>query len=162
MNTFVVVVLINLFILIGGKLLYNIVVIFAIHQHESGACYTEWCCCLVAQSCPTLCDPVDCSLQGFSVHGISQARILEYGIINTCGSWKSLCVLPCSCWFLCLEQLLSFLSGIFISVRFKTNSISPWSPLSPSALLSPDTGRCPFLAFMTHVFLLSRHALTWC
>ena len=32
--------------------------------------------CLVAQSCPTLCNPVDCSLPGFSVHGILQARIL--------------------------------------------------------------------------------------
>jgi len=31
----------------------------------------------VAQSCPTLCDPMDCSLQGFSVHGIFQARVLE-------------------------------------------------------------------------------------
>ena len=29
---------------------------------------------LVAQSCPTLCDPMDCSLPGFSVHGILQAR----------------------------------------------------------------------------------------
>ena len=29
------------------------------------------------QSCPTLCDPVDCSLPGFSVHGILQARVLE-------------------------------------------------------------------------------------
>ena len=32
----------------------------------------------VAQSCPTLCDPVDCSLPGSSVHGILQARILEW------------------------------------------------------------------------------------
>ena len=31
----------------------------------------------VAQSCPTLTDPVDCSLPGSSVHGIFQARILE-------------------------------------------------------------------------------------
>ena len=29
--------------------------------------------CPIAQSCPTLCDPMDCSLLGFSVHGISQA-----------------------------------------------------------------------------------------
>ena len=29
------------------------------------------------QSCPTLCNPMDCSLPGFSVHGILQARILE-------------------------------------------------------------------------------------
>ena len=33
----------------------------------------------VAQSCPTLCDPMDCSLPGFSVHGIFQARVLEWG-----------------------------------------------------------------------------------
>ena len=33
---------------------------------------------LVAQSCPTLCDPMDCSLPGFAVHGILQARILEW------------------------------------------------------------------------------------
>ena len=34
--------------------------------------------CLVAQSCPTLCDPMDCSLPGSSVHGIFWARILEW------------------------------------------------------------------------------------
>ena len=33
--------------------------------------------CSVVQSCPTLCDPMDCSPPGFSVHGIFQARILE-------------------------------------------------------------------------------------
>ena len=32
----------------------------------------------VAQSCPTLCDPMDCSPPGSSVHGILQARILEW------------------------------------------------------------------------------------
>ena len=31
-----------------------------------------------AQSCPTLCDPMDFSLPGSSVHGILQARILEW------------------------------------------------------------------------------------
>ena len=30
------------------------------------------------QSCPTLCDPMDCSPSGSSVHGIFQARILEW------------------------------------------------------------------------------------
>ena len=34
-------------------------------------------CCSVAQSCLTLCDPMDCSLPGSSLHGILQARILE-------------------------------------------------------------------------------------
>ena len=33
---------------------------------------------LVAQSCPTLCSPMDCSLPGTSVHGILQARVLEW------------------------------------------------------------------------------------
>ena len=32
----------------------------------------------VAQSCPTLCNPMDCSLPGSSVHGIHQARMLEW------------------------------------------------------------------------------------
>ena len=36
----------------------------------------------VAQSCPTLCDPVDCSLPGSSIHGILQARILEWVAIS--------------------------------------------------------------------------------
>ena len=32
----------------------------------------------VAQLCPILCDPMDCSLSGSSVHGIFQARVLEW------------------------------------------------------------------------------------
>ena len=54
--------------------------------------YTEWinkfllystgsyiqCVALVVQSCSALCDPVDCTLVGSSVHGILQARVLEW------------------------------------------------------------------------------------
>ena len=36
----------------------------------------------VAQSCPTLCDPMDCSLPGSSLHGILQAKILEWVAIS--------------------------------------------------------------------------------
>ena len=36
-------------------------------------------CAKFLQSYPTLCNPMDCSLSGFSVHGISQTRILELG-----------------------------------------------------------------------------------
>ena len=36
----------------------------------------------VAQSCPTLCDPMDCSPPGSSIHGIFQARVLEWGAIS--------------------------------------------------------------------------------
>ena len=35
----------------------------------------------VAQSCPTRSDPIDCSLPGSSVHGIFQARVLEWAAI---------------------------------------------------------------------------------
>ena len=35
----------------------------------------------VAQLCPTLIDPMDCSPPGFSVHGVFQARVLEWGAI---------------------------------------------------------------------------------
>ena len=35
----------------------------------------------VTQSCPTLCDPTDCSLPGSSVQWIFQARVLEWGAI---------------------------------------------------------------------------------
>ena len=36
----------------------------------------------VVQSHPTLCEPVDCSLTGSSVHGILQARVLEWVAIS--------------------------------------------------------------------------------
>ena len=36
----------------------------------------------VPQSCPTFSDPMDCSLPGSSVHGIFQARVLEWGAIT--------------------------------------------------------------------------------
>ena len=41
-------------------------------------CISRYCCCLVTKSCLTLCNPIDCSPPGSSVHGVSQARILEW------------------------------------------------------------------------------------
>ena len=44
----------------------------------------------VAQSCPTVCDPMGCSLPGSSVHGIFQARVLEWVAISfsSASKWK--------------------------------------------------------------------------
>ena len=42
----------------------------------------------VAQSCPTLRNPMDCSLPCSSVHGIFQARVLEWGAISFSNVWK--------------------------------------------------------------------------
>ena len=41
----------------------------------------------VTQSCPTLSDPMDCSLPGSSTHGTFQARVLEWGVIAF--SWEA-------------------------------------------------------------------------
>ena len=50
----------------------------------------------VAQSCPTLRDPMDCRLPGSSIHGVFQARVLEWGAIAFTASMrrkeKNLCV----------------------------------------------------------------------
>ena len=45
-------------------------------------CVCVCVCVLVTQSCPTLCNPMDCSLPGSSVHEIFQARILEWVAIS--------------------------------------------------------------------------------
>ena len=45
------------------------------------SCQNSLNCVLVTQLCPTLCVPMDCSPPGFSVHGILQAKILEWVVI---------------------------------------------------------------------------------
>ena len=55
----------------------------------------------VSQSCPTLSDPVDCSLPGSSIHGIFQARVLEWVAIAISEKYsataKSLQLCPTLC-----------------------------------------------------------------
>ena len=56
-------------------------------SRTTGRCFTLWATreaqeSEVTQSCLTLCDPMDCSLAGFSVHGTFQARILEWVAIS--------------------------------------------------------------------------------
>ena len=51
-------------------------------SHVVCVCVCICVCVLVAQSCPTLCDLMVYSLPGFSVHGILQARILEWDTIS--------------------------------------------------------------------------------
>ena len=65
-----------------SRLLLNFFTIFIIFSHLSifYVCYS--CCYLVAKSCLTLCNSMDWSLQSSSVHGISQASILEWVAIS--------------------------------------------------------------------------------
>ena len=64
----------------------------------------------VAQSCPTLRDPMDCSLPGSSIHGILQARVLE---------WGAIVLGP----LVCAQAELSFLS--LATERSQTNRTAP-------------------------------------
>ena len=57
---------------------YGPVAVLLFLTPEQNLCF--WCmrACRVSQSCPTLCNPKDCSPPGSSVHGMSKARILEW------------------------------------------------------------------------------------
>ena len=60
--------------------LLNLIAIFTVWgQNRVEIKYST---CLVAQSRPTVCDPMDCSPPGSSVHGILQARMLEWTAIS--------------------------------------------------------------------------------
>ena len=63
------------------------ILIFAFSWNVSGYNIDSLVISEVAQSCPTLCDPMDCSLPRSSVHEIFQARILEWVVISF--SWRS-------------------------------------------------------------------------
>ena len=72
----------------------------------------------VAQSCPTLCDPMDCSPPGTSIHGILQARMPEWVAVPFCSR--------------CLSDLLKnreFPSSPVVSTRHSL----PWPGFSPSS-----------------------------
>ena len=76
----------------------------------------------VTQSCPTLSDPMDWSLPGSSVHGIFQARVLEWGAIAFSALvclYKYYCSLvPFCCWLLlfsfCIHSVSNRPSLIFL------------------------------------------------
>ena len=54
-------------------------------QASSAVCRLSAAAAKSLQSCPTLSDPMDCGLPGFSIHGILQARVLEWGAIAFSG-----------------------------------------------------------------------------
>ena len=60
----------------------------------------------LAQSCPTLSDPMDCSLPGSSAHGIFQARVLEWDAIAF--SDTHVYIYTCVCVCLCVYIYMPF------------------------------------------------------
>ena len=86
---------------------------------------------LVVQSCPTLCNPMDCSPLGSSVHGISQARILEWAAIpfSRGSSWSR-----DRTWVSCI-------AGRFITVWATREA--RWQRLRQSTHKEKETGDFP-------------------
>ena len=78
-----------------------------VHMCLLSCSFPGGCCCLVTKSCLTLCDPMDCSPPGSSVHGISQARILKWIAISfsRASYWPS-CVSRASSWPSCVSSLV--------------------------------------------------------
>ena len=103
----------------------------------------------VAQSCPTLSDPMDCSRPGSSTHGIFQARVLEWGAIafSVCHLSVQFSSVAQSCLTLCKamnrstpglpvhHQLPEFTQT---HVHRVSDAIQPFHPLSPSSPPAPN------------------------
>ena len=66
----------------------------------------------VAQSCPTLSDPMDCNLPGSSIHGIFQARVLEWGAIAFSSGFSTVYILEDQLGWI---QNLWFTFSVFVS-----------------------------------------------
>ena len=92
--------------------------------------YSSLRVCSVPQSFPNLCDPVDCSAPGSSVHGILQARILEWVAVPSSSDIPDPGIKPMSLTSPALE-------GRF----FTTGSFIPWLYFTaPAEVLEPLPG----------------------
>ena len=70
-------------------------VLLLMHLHLFLAIYLHLCMCAWAQSCLTLCDPMDCSPPCSTIHGILQARILEWVAISYSKMYVSILQFTC-------------------------------------------------------------------
>ena len=104
----------------------------------------------VAQSCPTLSDPMDCSLPGSSVHGIFQARVLEWGAIASIWIVRPIQMTKVCYWCCCLitQSCPTLLQphGLYLAHQallsmglFRQEHWSGLSFLSPEDLPNPGT-----------------------
>ena len=91
--------------------------------------FLSMCTCAKSlQSCPTLCNAMDCSLPGFSVYGIPQARILEWVAVPSS--------IRIHIWSLLSETREGFWSSLW-SRTFSYNQMPEGSKNSPNILKKP-------------------------
>ena len=88
----------------------------------------------VTQSCPTLSNPIDCGLPGSSIHGIFQARVLEWGAI----AFSKMSILP---------KAISRLNAVTVEIEKCTYNITTtynrstcWSPWTKNLCTEPTNG----------------------
>ena len=105
-----------------------------LQTHEQNSVYTVWC--LAAQSCPTLCDPMDCSPPGSSVHGDSPGKNTGVGchsllqeIFPTLGS--NLGLLHCRQILFCLSH---WEAQDWTQMHVYLSCPCPWFPTPPSSI----------------------------
>ena len=91
----------------------------------------------VAQSSPTLSDPMDCSLSGSSVHGIFQAKVLEWGATAFC--YTPLLLVPWFSHILYFKYLLPKSANDFVRREKRLSFMIYWNypQLVESTTLAP-------------------------
>ena len=110
-------------------------------------------CVLVIQSCPTLCDPIDCSLPGSAVHGILPARILEWVAIPSSREYSQ----PRD------QTRVSHIAGRFLTNILFYNIASqsmvqrPFQGLVPKMLLGKLLGQTIFIITIVHICITIVH-----
>ena len=93
----------------------------------------------VAQSCPTLIDPMDCSPPGSSVHGIFQARVLEWGVFFLGFSLKmtdTFSGAPCP-QLIARTSSISTVSAVNAAVDGITRIVLQWRGLQCAVIILP-------------------------
>ena len=85
----------------------------------------------VAQSCPTLCDPMDCNLPGSSIHGIFQAKVLEWVAIfffresSWPRDWTQVSRIRFTVWAIS-EVIIYWVAILFMNLLPKSASVFPF------------------------------------
>ena len=133
---------------IGRQILYH----YATREAPYLLSEVEWS--EIAQSCPTLCDPMDCSLPGSSIQGIFQARGLEEGAICSIKSYHKMMAIitaPSSISLCLIYFTHSSLCLLILSLNLLSFPSPLWLPLA--CFLRLRTCFCFALYIHSHYFL---------
>ena len=132
---------------------------------------TVWVCAQLLQSCPTLCDPMDCNPPGSSVHGIIQVRILEW-VARGSSMGTNLCLLNllhCRqilyCWATgesALEITDPWLTMLHNCSLFPEDQGIPWKGLQPKTVTISSFPPIQSSNKLFSVFMMNRNPENKC